>query len=148
MMASSEIVTGALAEQIVQNTKLHLNLSQDAIVITEDKVHLCLLKHLGAVAARERWMAPAGVLLTLAVTFATTDFRDALWLSKYTWQAIFIIVGVLTAVWLVKSLWTLRGAPSVEDVVAVMKREGAAAEPSAVLSAAEQAQALPVAADT
>lgn len=120
----SKIVFDALAGEIVQNTTLHLNLSQDAIVITEDKVRLCLIEHLGRMEAKKNWIAPAGVLLTLLITFATTTFQD-FGLKATTWQAIFIISAVLSVAWL---LWTAKKAwkaPSVEDIVAIMKRAGA-----------------------
>jgi hypothetical protein len=122
--ASSKIVSDALASQIVQNTTLHLNLSQDAIVITEDKVRLCLIEHLGRIEAKRQWRAPAGVLLTLSITFATTDFND-FFLKAVTWEALFIISTVLILVWLAWAIRKAWGAPSVEDVVASMKRAGA-----------------------
>lgn len=121
---SSKIMTDALAGEIVQQTKLHLNLSQDAIVITEDKVRLCLIEHLDRLGARKDWIAPAGILLTFAVTFPTTTFHDA-GLPASTWQAMFIIATLLNAAWLLKALWRAWKSPKLEEVVASMKRAGA-----------------------
>ena len=123
---SSKIMIDALASEIVQQTKLHVNLSQEAIVITEDKVRLCLIAHLRGLEAKKDWIAPAGVLLTIIITFATTTFRDAA-LSAATWRAVFVISGVLTFAWLVRTLWVAWKAPTMEDVVASMKRAGAVA---------------------
>jgi hypothetical protein len=123
---SSKIMTDALAGEIVQQTRLHINLSQEAIVITEDKVRLCLIAHLGRLEARKDWIAPSGILLTLVVTFATTTFRDSL-LSAATWQAIFVVSTVLTVAWLARAIWRAWNAPTVEDVVGSMKRAGVAA---------------------
>ena len=121
---STKIVTDALATEIIQNTKLHLNLSQDAIVITEDKVRLCLIEHLRRLEAKRDWIAPAGILATLAVTFTTTEFQD-LFLPKTTWQAIFVVAAAVDAFWLLKKLWVAWNAPTVEDIVRKMKRAGA-----------------------
>ena len=118
---SSEIISSALASQMVQNTSLHLNVGQNTIVITEDKVKLCLLEHLGRLEARREWMTPAGVLLTLVLTFATTSFKDFL-LVAATWQAVFVIASALTTGWLLFALRRAWNAPSVDDVVGVMKR--------------------------
>lgn len=126
MDTSSKIMTDALASEIVQQTKLHVNLSQEAIVITEDKVRLCLIAHLKALEAKKDWIAPAGVLLTIVGTFATTTFHDA-GLSAATWQAVVIIAGVMTLVWLARALWVAWNAPTMENVVASMKRAGAVA---------------------
>lgn len=122
--SNSRIVSDALASEIVQNTTLHLNLSQDAIVITEDKVRLCLIEHLGRMEAKKDWIAPAGVLLTLLITFATTTFQD-FGLKAATWQAIFVISAVLSLAWLIWAAKAAWSAPGVEDVVAIMKRAGA-----------------------
>ena len=122
---TSKIVTDALASQIVQNTTLHLNLSQDAIVITEDKVRLILIEHLGRMEARKDWLAPGGVLLTLILTFVTTSFKDFVFKAA-VWQAIFVVAGFLVVAWLVKVLLKAWKAPTVEDVTETMKKAGAA----------------------
>jgi hypothetical protein len=123
---SSKIITDALASEIVQQTKLHVNLSQEAIVITEDKVRLCLIAHLRGLEAKRDWIAPTGVLLTIIGTFATTTFHDA-GLSAAAWQAIYIISGIMTLGWLGRALLVAWKAPTMEDVVASMKRAGAVA---------------------
>ncbi|HTY55766.1 MAG TPA: hypothetical protein VMB26_11220 [Candidatus Binataceae bacterium] len=120
---SSQIISGALADQLVQNTSVHLNLAQDAIVITEDKVKLCLLEHLAKLESRREWVAPAGILITLLVTFPTTTFNDFIFKAA-TWQAGFIIAAILTAAWFIRSLVKAWRTPTVDDVVAVMKRTG------------------------
>lgn len=120
----AKIVSDALAGQIVQNTKLHLNLAQDAIVITEDKVRLCLMRHLQLAEAKRGWIAPAGVLLTIAATFATTTFHDYL-VQAATWQAIFIVAGILDIVWLIRAITQAVRAPEIEDIVGEMKAAGA-----------------------
>lgn len=122
---SSKIMTDALGQQIVQQTKLHLNLSQDAIVITEDKVKLVLLQHLRRLEAKKEWLAPAGVVVTLVTTFATTTFREFM-VPASTWQAIFVIATLISLVWLFRAAWAALRAPTVEDVVSSMKRAGAA----------------------
>ena len=119
----ANIMSDALTARIVQESKLYLNVAQGVIVITEDKVRLCLLKHLSQLEARRGWIAPAGILLTIITTFATTTFRDFM-LNSDTWKAIFIIAGLLVAAWLIKAIIVALRSPSIEDVVAEMKRAG------------------------
>lgn len=123
--ASSKIITGALGEQIVQQTKLHLNLDQDAIVITEDRVRLILFGYLANLEAKRRWQTPAGILLALATTFATTTFQDAFGLSAATWQAMFVLLTLGTGVWLVVAAVKAFQAHDVEEVVSSMKKASA-----------------------
>jgi hypothetical protein len=122
--SSSKIVTDALASQIVQNTTLHLNLSQDAIVITEDKVRLCLMEHLAKLEARKDWIAPAGILVTLIATFASTTFKNFI-LEAAVWEALFILLTVFDIGWLFVCVKRARNAPRIEDVVSSMKKAGA-----------------------
>jgi len=117
----ANIVSDALAEQIVQESQLYLNVAQGVIVITEDKVRLCLIKHLSRMEARRGWIAPAGILLTIITAFATTTFRDFV-LNSDTWKAIFIVAGLLVVGWLVQAIIVALRSPSVEDVVTEMKR--------------------------
>jgi hypothetical protein len=122
--ASSKIVSDALAGQIIQKATVYLNLSQDYIVITEDKVKLCLIEHLSRMESRKSWIAPLGIVLTLLITFATTTFRDYAGLKAAAWQAIFIVATVLSVAWLLLTVKNALKSPSVEDVVTVMKRAG------------------------
>lgn len=89
-----------------------------------DKLRLCLTQRLEAMERRREWIAPAGILVTLILTLASTSFRDFI-LPKDTWGAIFILASVACLAWLGHSLWRLRGCPSVEDVVAEIKRGSA-----------------------
>lgn len=51
------------------------------------------------------WQGPAGILLTILLTFATADFKNALGFNADTWSAIAIIVGAIALFMLVKSLY-------------------------------------------
>lgn len=119
----TEIVTGALADQIVRKTTLHLNLAQDAIVITEDKVRLCLINHLQRMESKREWIAPAGILASIILTLATADFHD-FYLNADVWRAIFYVTGALVAYWLLRTLRAAFSRSSIEDVVREMKQAG------------------------
>jgi len=117
----SEIISSALADRMVQDTDVHLNVGQSTIVITEDKVRLCLMQHLGKLESRRGWFTPAGILLTLLLTFVTTSFKDFV-LSASTWEAAFGIAALLAAGWLIIAFVCAWNAPSVDDIVGVMKQ--------------------------
>jgi hypothetical protein len=94
----SSIIQDSLGEQFIQNSKVHINLSQDVIVITEDRFRLCLIDHVNRLAAKERWLAPVSLFLTLIIVFATSTFRDFVFPAA-TWQAVFLIGTVASAIW-------------------------------------------------
>jgi hypothetical protein len=124
MSADPSEISGALAKQMVQNSKVHFNVDQETIIITEDKIRLCMHQHLGRVEARREWIAPTGVLITLLIIFPTTTFKDFIFTAA-VWTAIFVIATLITFAWLIRAIIRARRAPSVEDIVRVMKRESA-----------------------
>ena len=102
-------------------TKVHLNLSQELIVTTEDKVRLCLQNHLQYTGEKRGWIAPLGILLTVTVSLVTTTFKDV-GLSAYTWQALFIIIGILSFMWLVWCTYQATKVKTIEDLVRELKK--------------------------
>lgn len=122
--SQTRIVTDALASEIVQNTTLHLNLAQNAIVTTEDKLRLCLIEHLRGLEAKGKWVAPAGILATIVAAFATTSFHD-FYLDAATWRALFLVAGLVDAAWLLRSVVQTLRSPRLDDVVNEIKKAGA-----------------------
>jgi hypothetical protein len=115
------ITIGSFTGPLVNVTKIHQNLSQEVIMITEDKAQLILSKHLKNMEMRRDWVAPLGILIAIVTAFSTSTFKDA-GLDASTWRAIFVIVGALSSLWLFKSAMRSRKAPKVEDVVDQMKK--------------------------
>lgn len=102
--------------------RIQYNVSQDLIVIAEDKIHRCLVRNMDAVGAKFAWHTPAGLLSAIVLAFTTADFRDFI-VPKATWQAFFMLAGVLTSVWLIKAIRQSWNAPSRERLVRVIIEE-------------------------
>ncbi len=119
----SEIIADSVAKHIARDSKVYLNLGQDTIVITEDKVRLCLLSHLKKAESKYSWAAPLGILVAVILTLATSDFHD-FFLKADVWLAIFVLLGVGALVWLICALRRARVAPTLDTIVAEMKPEG------------------------
>lgn len=112
----------SLGPEFVQNSKFHINLSQDVIVITEDKLRLCLLSHATNLTAKERWLAPVSLFVTFLIVLATAEFK-AFILPSSTWQAIFIICAVGSAIWAVVAVVrTFRVDTKLDTVVSEVKQ--------------------------
>jgi len=114
-------IKGLLTDQMGRGTGLYVNLNQELIVTTEDKLRLCLNEHLGLMEQRREWYTPAGIFVALIATLSTASFHDFI-VSKDTWSAIFIVAAVLCLLWLGRSLRRLYQSPSVEDVVGQLKK--------------------------
>jgi len=106
--------------QLVNVKKVNLNVDQEIIMITEDRAKLCLMKYLENIGKRDSWTTPFAILLTVVVTLATTSFKQFL-VSADVWQAIFLIVGGLSVLWLAISLLRRPKAKKIEDVIKELK---------------------------
>jgi hypothetical protein len=109
-----------LAENLVQNTELSLNIGQNIITTTEDKVRLAVLTHLKRIEDRRAWLAPGGIFLSILAAFVTADFKNV-WLPAATWQAVFFICSVASLVWLIISIVKALRAPTVDDFIATLR---------------------------
>jgi hypothetical protein len=101
-MATSEPTSAkyqeSFGDEFVQNSRFHINLSQEVIVITEDKFRLCLQAHIDRLSAWEKWLAPVSLFVTFLIVFATSTFRAFIF-SPATWEAVFLICTVASAIW-------------------------------------------------
>lgn len=122
MTAQTEISNDGLGRYILQNSKLQSSLGEIVIITTEDKIELCLTRHLKDVEKRRGWITPLGLFLTILLTFLTTDFRDWIGIPKDTWRAVFLIADALFIGWLgvaVKSAWR---SQTLRDIIYEIKK--------------------------
>lgn len=68
------------------------NVKSDLIEITEDKLENVLLKHLKNLRIISSWVTPLTIFLSVLLAILTTDFKDALGLTKEVWNAVFVIL--------------------------------------------------------
>ena len=101
-------------------TDVNINVAQKVIVTTEDKLRLCLLRHLQYIGKKRGWTTPLAIFLTVIVTCVTTTFKDV-GLSASTWQAVFAVMGGLSFVWLVWSIYQALKAKKLEDIISELR---------------------------
>jgi len=63
------------------------------------------------------WVAPLGILVTLATTYLISDFKDRFWLAADYWRLIVILSMFACAVWLSRALFQLRRVPTLDSLV-------------------------------
>lgn len=105
-----------LQKKIANSVTFHDNLGERILTISESKLKLCLKDNIENLGSRSAWQAPAGVGLTILITIITSDFQDWFF-SKYTWQALFVMAGTLSFVWLCHSLYKMPGLKKADDIV-------------------------------
>lgn len=95
---------------------VHGDLTQNVVMVTEDKLKLCLSEHLAAQRDRAAWQGPLGMFLSLLLTAVTADFKETMGVKAAVWSGVFgfflafsIGWGIWSIVVLARS-W-LRGDP-------------------------------------
>ena len=97
--------------------EVHNNTSTSLINITVDKLKLILTDHIKRVEKSTLWQVPLGLFVTILIVLCTAEFKGALGLEKSVWQALFIISGVLSAGWLVWSLFKYKQGLTIDELV-------------------------------
>ncbi len=115
-------------EQITQGSTTHWNLAQEVIITNEDKLRLCILKHIDSLTVRASWVAPVSLFVTFATVLTTAKFRLFV-LPAATWRAVFVLGTVLTFLWSVYAVRRAYGAKAdidtlVGDIKLIAKRDG------------------------
>lgn len=101
--------------------KIYRSINQDVIVITEDKLRICLSASFRKVEKRRDWIAPFGILVTILVALATSTFQSFIFEAS-VWKAVFILSAVISCIWLGISLNRARKSLKIEDIIRDMKQ--------------------------
>lgn len=107
-------------DQLVAVDRITLNVSQFVIVTTEDKVRLCLDSYEKRSQNKFMWIAPAGIFLSLILALVTATFNDFMF-SGDTWKAIFVLLSIGAAGWLIWSVLMLRNCITIEQLIDELK---------------------------
>jgi hypothetical protein len=129
--ASNASFTSAIGSELVQKSKVHYNLGQDVIIVTEDRMRLKIDRYLKRVVGSWFWLTPLSILVAIVLSLITATFHD--WIFKAEiWNAIFLVAAVILAVWtLVAICNAIRSRTCVDDLLNELKkatREQAQAE--------------------
>lgn len=111
-------------QSIIQNSTVHTNVGQQVIVTTEDKIDLALIRHQKYSKAKSDWLTPFSTLLTVIASLAAADFKDFFSIPADSWRAIFILLAVLSGLWLVICIYRLiahRNKGTNEDFIKTLK---------------------------
>ncbi len=84
-----------------KDDKVHINISQEVIITTEDKIRLSIHKYVHARSIRSDWVSPLLLLVTFLLVFTTTDFHNNFLFSGDVWKGIFIVLMFSSIAWMI-----------------------------------------------
>ena len=100
--------------------KVHTNVSQELIQVTEDKLQLILVQHSFSLTKREAWIPPLSLLIPILTTLMTARFENYIF-TAVLWQAIYIVASIISGLWLLKVLIYRPGKKTVGEIVNEIK---------------------------
>lgn len=75
----------------------------DIVSIGRDRLELILNRHLDSLARSSDWKTPLGIVLTLGLPLAITDFKDKAILTGAQWQVVVAMFLIGAIFWLIKT---------------------------------------------
>ncbi|PVZ59320.1 hypothetical protein C9422_10285 [Pseudomonas sp. B1(2018)] len=120
-----KIAPGNRVQTVANVEQIHNNTSQEVITITTDKLRLALIAHLDCVQKKDQWQMPLSLLVGVVVVFCSSTFKSAFGLSADSWAAMFAMFGSGCFLWFLHSLFKLRKATSLEDLIEIIQNKQA-----------------------
>lgn len=87
-----------------ERSAVYLNVGQDVIVVSEDRMRLQLNDLVASARRGQKWHTPIGMLLTEVVALADSNFHPFISLSPEQWDMLLDVLICLTTLWLLKTL--------------------------------------------
>ena len=107
----------------IQVVDVHVNVDQEIIQITEDKLRLILKNHLDSLTQEGGWVAPFSVLISIVTTFCTAKFDTFIGLGPEFWRASFVLVGIVSTAWLLTALNKINKALTHDEFINKVKNK-------------------------
>ena len=113
-------------DELSRNITIHKNVDQEIIITTADKIQLVLINTKEVLTSQRDWWTPFGLFVSFITTLCTADFKEAMDIKKEVWEALFILLTIVSFIWLVRSLirfgknW---GKDDMKEIISQIKLE-------------------------
>jgi hypothetical protein len=107
----------------IETQNIHQNTAQNVIIITEDKTRIVLEKYRASVVAKNSWVTPFSLTITLIVTLATAAFTPKFGLTAEYIEAIFTVSTAACTFWTIANLRRLWSVVSLDQTIQEMKSD-------------------------
>lgn len=103
---NTDIAIDTITDQMVRDSIIYTDLSQDCIITTEDKIHIWLNKYIDYIKILEREnfrLAPIAIGISMLTTLVTANFENKLF-NQDIWEVIYVIGAGISTIWGLKPL--------------------------------------------
>lgn len=99
------------------------NTQSNVIRITDDKLKVILLENKEGLRKQNDFIAPLTLLISLILTFCTTDFRDFLTVAAPVWKAFYFFLTIASFIWLFIELQRKRKTVTIDQLIEQIRRQ-------------------------
>ena len=120
-------LTFKLSDEFTRKLILHSAVSGEILVVTMDKVELCLMKNRDLLTSKHQWLTPVGLFFSFVATLTAVSTFNDLILKADVWHAMFVLLAVGTFVWslvAVGAALKLWGRGGIDDICKDLKARG------------------------
>ena len=121
-MSKQNNIESSLKDSLGDDVEIHDTMDPDAVFITtKAKIELALRDYKQGVESSNAWENPATLFLTLLSVITVADFQKSFGLSADTLSSIYIVLTVISVVWLIKSIYTWYNHRKKSDIQQMIK---------------------------
>jgi hypothetical protein len=118
-----------LGKELAKDLTVCTNVKQEMVVVTADRLRLCLMRTLHHADARRGWIAPLGVFVAILTPIFSAQFNDAIFSAAF-WKSAFIAGAGASGLWLIRAIFfaymahkLFRQSDPIEEIVTRLTRE-------------------------
>ena len=98
------------------------NVSSNIIRIIEDKLRLKLVDYEKSVAHCYDWVGAVGIIVTIALSLLTTEFKDRFNVKAETWCALFFILLIIAIGYVIYTIVKALSRKTIEEFISDLKK--------------------------
>ena len=116
-MRSKYLTPKQLSEKVEEESDYFVNVRQEFIQTTADKIKLALIEYKNLLTDKNNWTIPFGPFLALLITILTVEQYHSFWgLSGENWYSIILFGFIVSALWLFISIIRAVSKAKVDEI--------------------------------
>lgn len=113
----------SFAADYIEQTRVHLNFSNNVVIITQDRLELCLRDHLECIDFKRAWITPVSLLAAFVTTLCTSTFKASFGLTADAWHALFVLLSIISGIWaVIAGIKAFRNKSSLRSLIDEIKK--------------------------
>jgi len=111
------LTNNPMVDQFYDNTQSNI------IRITDDKLKVILLENKETIVKNHDYLAPLTLIISLILTFCTTDFKDFLSIGSASWKGLYLALTAGAVVWLIITIRHRNKSITIDELITKIRNQ-------------------------